>query len=171
MRNNDLVWYACYGSNLSYDRFLHYIQGGWYEGKWYEPCSDPTPPRDSRIRSFQGRMYFANRSRWEGKGAAFFDPDGEESVIMRLYLITREQLAHVKTKECDRAEWYGREVRLGEEDGIPVITLTSVSPNPFNAPCARYVEVIRNALIKECGISEQETGEYLNRCLKGGITE
>lgn len=171
MNKTNPVWYACYGSNLSYDRFLHYIQGGWYEGKWHKRCADPTPPADSRIRFYKGRMYFANRSRWEGKGAAFFDPDGEESVIMRLYLITREQLDHVKTEECDRDEWYGREVCLGEEDGIPVITLTSVRPNPFNAPSARYVEVIRNALIAECGMAEEDADVYLKNCLEGGRSE
>lgn len=170
MRNTDLVWYACYGSNLSYDRFLHYLEGGEYEGRRYKRCSDPTPPRDSRIRSFRGRMYFANHSRWERKGAAFFDPAGEDAVIMRLYLITREQLNYVKTEECDRDEWYGHEVRLGEEDGIPVITLTSVRPNPYNAPSARYVEVIRNAMIHECGITEEDADDYLNRCMKGGMT-
>ena len=28
MRENDKVWYACYGSNLSAERFSYYIEGG-----------------------------------------------------------------------------------------------------------------------------------------------
>lgn len=28
MKDNDKVWYACYGSNLCADRFKYYILGG-----------------------------------------------------------------------------------------------------------------------------------------------
>ena len=48
MEKNNLVWYACYGSNLLKKRFLCYIQGGKIEGckKSYFGCDDKSPPID-----------------------------------------------------------------------------------------------------------------------------
>ena len=165
MNKNDKVWYACYGSNLSAERFRHYIQGGEYEGKVYGACVNTDLWETSMVRRYPGRMYFGNRShRWHDHGVAFYDPEGEGTVIMRLYLITWEQLMHVRDWEGASDRWYGNIVPLDEEDGVPVFTLTSLRRNPGNYPGNLYMCLIKRALVEECGIPEDEAGKYLAEC-------
>lgn len=167
--NDNLIWYACYGSNLNSERFRCYIAGGQYRGKgrYLDPCEDPTLWRDSRFIRVPGRMHFAKEiSSWGEGGVAFYRPESEGTVIMRLYLITREQFRHVQKKEGRGADWYGLKVPLGEMDGIPVMTLTSVNRVfPENRPCEDYLNTIRDALINECGMTVDETERYLEECL------
>jgi len=42
----NLVWYACYGSNIMYERFMYYIQGEIFFGnnRPHTGCNDKTPP-------------------------------------------------------------------------------------------------------------------------------
>ncbi len=44
----DYVWYACYGSNLLYERFKCYILGGTFNGngRYHDGCQDKTLPKD-----------------------------------------------------------------------------------------------------------------------------
>ena len=59
---NEYIWYVSYGSNMCFERFSRYIEGGYCErnGKDYEPCSDPTLPTESVAVEILGDMYFAN---------------------------------------------------------------------------------------------------------------
>ena len=165
MKENDNVWYACYGSNLHADRFRYYIEGGLcpYNGVQYEGCGDRTTWTDSRIRRFPGDLYFANVSgTWDGKGVAFYDPNGSGTVVMRLYRITWGQLLQVQRQEGDHPMWYGRLVPLGtEQDGVPVYTFTSAQRGTPNPPAAAYLELIRDALINECGLRKEAAETYL----------
>ena len=168
--NNDLVWYACYGSNVYSERFKYYILGGefWESKRRIGRCADPTLWRDSRVMRVPGRMHFAkNLSGWGPFGVAFFRPEEEGTTIMKLYLITEEQFQHVKNEEGPGENWYGHEVSLGELEGIPVRTLTSRSlAHPFNLPSAAYIDTIMAGLVLECGLSEKEAEEYLQECQK-----
>ncbi len=161
----DYVWYACYGSNLSADRFRCYIEGGLCKenGNVYTGCrKDRSLWTDSRIRRYPGRIYFANKSSaWEEKGVAFYDPDAKGETIMRLYRITKEQLQEVQKQEGLWPQWYGRMIELGTEDGLPVYTITNEVPITRNAPSEKYLSLIRRALIQECGVPEDEAEEYL----------
>ena len=51
MKNQDLVWYVAYGSNMLYERFMCYINGGQFRdnGRDHEICLDTTPPRENDI--------------------------------------------------------------------------------------------------------------------------
>ena len=72
-----LVWYASYGSNLLYNRFLCYIQGGEIEGanKVYPGCRDRTPPIMDKQIVIPHELYFSKHSNiWENKGVAFIKP-------------------------------------------------------------------------------------------------
>lgn len=166
----EYVWYACYGSNLCAERFRCYIEGGICadNGKRYRGCiKNKSLWIGSKIRRFPGKMFFAQESgSWGGKGVAFFDPDGDGEVIMRLYKITTEQLDEVQDQECNKPYWYGRKVELGfDEDGCRIITITNGVDIPSNLPADNYLSLIKRALVNECGIPELEATNYLSLCL------
>ncbi len=162
MKENDKVWYACYGSNLNSDRFRAYIQGtvNPVNGIPEKGCTDKSLWTDTKVQSFRGQLYFAKSSgKWEHGGVAFIDPDTDGTIYMRLYLITREQFLEVQKQE---GAWYSRRVDLGiAEDGNPIYTFTSATRTASNSPCNRYLELIRNALVTECRLSKDEADRYL----------
>ena len=166
--DDDLVWYAGYGSNLSSERFACYISGGTCaeNGRTYPGSSDPTPPRAEMRCSYHGRLYFGNNSSsWGGCGVAFFDPNPknkDEYVYMKRYLVTRRQLHDVMAQEGRSANWYGRLVCLEVDNfGIPVYTLTSENLRPENKPSAAYTELIATVLRGEFGLKKKHVEQYL----------
>ena len=171
-KDSDRVWYAGYGSNLSAERFACYIQGGVCRenGKTYDGCTDRTLWTDSCLRDYPGRMYFGQKSRsWKendaAKGVAFYDPAQPGKTHMRLYQISRAQLHEVQAQEGLSPNWYGRLVTLGvHEDGCPIYTFTSEVRQEPNAPSEAYLNLIRTALIEECGLTGAEADAYLNIC-------
>ncbi len=161
---SDRVWYACYGSNLSSKRFGYYIYGGYFEAqdRPYKGCTDTTPWSASEIKTFKGRIYFGNRSqRWHDGGVAFFKPDGDGQVLMRLYQITWGQLQDVQIQEGIGDGWYDDCHRLGEHQGLPVYTLTAKRLPFSNPPCDDYLDLIARALHEECGMTEEGAKRYL----------
>lgn len=148
----NLVWYACYGSNLLRSRFMHYIEGGSPEGisRAYEGCSNKDPPRGDKQIEIPHELYFSKKSRtWENKAVAFVKSEKNRSsgTLGRMYLITREQFQEVARQENGLSpdctsfeidfekviskedvivsdEWYGRVIQLGYEDGYPIFTIT-----------------------------------------------
>lgn len=151
-KDTDYVWYAAYGSNLSNERFLNYIEGGVYRltGKYCDGCSDKSRWIDECIKSYKGEMYYGNNSgSWEGKGVAFFDSSKDNFVKMRLYKITREQFHQIQGHEGKSASWYGKRECLDVlEDGCEVYTLTSESRREPVAPCDKYYKLIIGELGK-----------------------
>lgn len=103
----NLLWYVCYGSNLSGARFLCYIQGG--TPKWskrsYTGCINKSLPLASEKCSIRHQLYFARDSEpWCGGGVAFIKsnplPACEKRVTLgRKYLITKDQFIHVVLQE------------------------------------------------------------------------
>ena len=158
------IWYAAYGSNLSAVRFACYIEGGVCKqnGKFYAGCRDTSLWTASELRKFDGRLYFGNQSgSWGGKGVAFYDENGQASVQMRLYKITREQLLDVRDQEGKSDTWYGRLVCLGiDADGTEIYTLTSKYLRPENAPSDEYKHLLESALTKECGYTANSVKRY-----------
>lgn len=149
----EMVWYAAYGSNLCAERMACYLQGGACPetGISHIGCSDPSLWQDDFARVLRGDVYFANQSgRWNGQGAAFFDPAGRGHVVMRLYKITRAQAREVQEQEGMSPLWYGRTYCLGvETDGLPIITFTSVQRGQQNKPDEAYMNVLCRG-IREC---------------------
>ena len=167
LHDDDKVWYASYGSNLSEERFLCYVKGGVApNGRPYTGCSDKTLWDADFTADVPGRMYFARESKsWDGGGVAFFLPEGEGETHMRFYRITYGQLKDIQEQEGNTPGWYGNMALLGVYRGLPAFTLTSKRPQRQNAPADSYISLIRKALINECGISETEAAGYLDRCL------
>ena len=165
---SDGVWYACYGSNLSQMRFACYIFGGTCRenGKTYPGSRDRSYWKALETESFGGTLYFGSSSpSWNGKGVAFYDPEGPGSTQMRLYQISRTQLTDVQRQEGSSADWYGRTVCLGIKDNMPIYTLTSEKRHPDHAPDAAYVDLLYKALIQECLYTPREAKRYLKNHL------
>ena len=148
----DLVWYASYGSNLLYDRFMCYIKGGYCKenDRYYEGCTDKTEPEYKRSIPIHHELYFAKNSpSWDDKGVAFIKSRRDEKALThgRMYLITREQFTQVVRQENKKSPsysgitidfektiaqgqsminegWYRRVICLGKEDGYPIFTFT-----------------------------------------------
>lgn len=140
--DKELVWYACYGANLSRERFLT---------RYISACSDKTPPRGDRPYIFHAPLYFGGPSNQWGGGVAFLanHRDSGKTVFGRAYLITREQLGQIQIEEGPRRHWYGRQLALGSLDGHPVYTLTREKEYDFTAPAPapeNYLAVIRAGL-------------------------
>ena len=169
-RDNEPVLYACYGSNLSSERFSYYISGGIFNGHPYEGCRDKTLWSDSTLMTFPGNIYFGNSSpKWHGDGVAFYDPSAEGKVLMRLYKITWGQLRDVQKQEGMLDGWYDDCHYLGDYEyyspcymdtfeQIPIFTLTAKDLPFSNPPHDEYKELIIKALYEEM-LGEPGSGE------------
>ena len=58
------IWYVAYGSNLSRERFCHYLRGGRPDGveRDYPGCRDTSDELDNFGLLITGGIYFAGRS-------------------------------------------------------------------------------------------------------------
>ncbi len=169
LQNDDPVWYACYGSNLSENRFACYIRGGICEQnkRRYAGCTNKTIWTDTKIQEMPGRMYFAKHSSaWSDKGVAFYLPETYGRTVMKLYKITYGQLKEVQQQEGSSLSWYGHMVCLGFDTGLPIMTFTSENRQEQNEPDEAYLTLIHDALINECGLKKSVAERYLKDCLK-----
>lgn len=158
LRGEDEIWYACYGSNLSEERFRCYIEGGKCEqnGITYSGCSDKIIWSDDKTAAFEGELYFGNKSgSWNGKGVAFFDPDVMSVTFMRLYKIKFSQFLELRKMEGASPNWYGRIVCLGVKDNTPIYTLTSETRRPANTPSRAYLKLLANAMRDELELTDE----------------
>lgn len=167
---DDVIWYAGYGSNLGKERFMCYIEGGICREnrKEYDGCTNKQLVSDADDHAwFPGQMYFGNKSgTWNGKGVAFYDPKASGRTFMRMFKITWQQLKEIQKQEGPSAKWYGRIQALGiHADGCQIYTLTSEIRHTFNAPDDSYLSLITKALIEENGFTENEANRYLTLCL------
>jgi hypothetical protein len=72
-----------------------------------------------------------------------------------MYLITRNQLEDISGQEGRGENWYNHSVKLGEQDGIEIITITNKGRRDFQKPSNAYLEVIRMG-IKETYIDMED---------------
>lgn len=102
---NNLVWYACYGSNLKKERFLCYIKGGRQRGckKYFKGCTDKSLPIASEKFIIPYQLYFAKESKaWNG-GVAFIKSklniNDKKFAFGRVYLIKKQQFVQILRQE------------------------------------------------------------------------
>ena len=159
---DDYLWYASYGSNLNYNRFMDYINS----------CDNTTAPIASKPVLINHKLYFANKSYlWENKGVAFIDPkeDKNEVTLGRMYLITKDQFKQIKQLEGSK---YQNKVRLGAYDGREIVTFTDYEVNEENIPSERYVEIIQKGLRETYkNLSKKEVVEYLDCRINRNIAD
>ncbi len=133
---DDHVWYACYGSNMLFDRFKEYIDG----------CDDKSVPAESREYVFPHPIYFGGKSiTWGHCGTAFLDVDEPGKALGRIYKICRSQYKKIKRSEGPR---YGREIDLGKIDGIPVVTFTNKDEQRQKAPSCEYYDTVLRGMME-----------------------
>ena len=172
-RREDYVWYVSYGSNMLYDRFIHYIKGGAYKGggACHEPCEDVTPPLAVRCCDVPFDMYYGNSSgSWDGGGVSFLDITKPGHAKGVAYLITEEQFRHVSCEENGGVApehsigWYNKVVDLEMMDGIRTVTFTNDELREYNEPADAYMDTLAKGLRENYPeMTEEEIGEYLEK--------
>lgn len=188
---DNYVWYACYGSNISTDRFLCYINGGTAIGALTseEGCKDNAMPIKIKNISIKKQQYFAKSAmRWQSQGVAFLGPDSEDVTLGRMYLITKEQFEDVVKQEngisvydelfidMDGIKslgemevfkgWYGNIVYLGDSEGYPIVTFTgsyTEYTKEMNAPSEAYIKMIASGIKENYDIQLEELIDYFLR--------
>ncbi len=193
------VWYAAFGSNLSCDRFLVYLNGGRASGSVGSTpgARDNTAPKRSTVQfTAHGLRFGGQSSRWSGGGVAFLDSvEGGHRTALRLYDITAEQFEDVFAQENRLDEpipidlvhaeasgwvdltdrWYGRVLCLGRHDDLPIFTITSPDPPPLNRPHPSYLQTIVTGLTTSVDgtrfpfVDAAEAHEYLLRARGSGL--
>lgn len=171
----DYLWYVSYGSNMDYDRFMCYIEGGSYEGsRYHPPCEDTTAPVAVRAIEIPYGMYFGNSSgSWQGRGVSFLDVTHSGKSLGVAYLITGEQFEHVVFEEnAGRPQnrdygWYEDTINLAPMDGFEVKTITNVEPRIPNEPCDDYCRTLLRGIAQHWNeLSEEEIEDYLKSCMR-----
>jgi len=164
------VWYVGYGSNIHEQRFLCYTKGGTprFGKRCNKGCTDKTLPVEKRPMTINYPLYFAlpdketKTSNWGDGGVAFIDPreDKRLKTLCRMWKITKGQYDEVKAQEG--RSWYGKELRLGEEDETPVCTITHdpVLKNIIR-PSDAYIKTIALGLTEAYPFTSEEIVDYL----------
>ncbi|ONI37908.1 hypothetical protein AN639_01060 [Candidatus Epulonipiscium fishelsonii] len=143
----EYVWYASYGSNILYERFLYYIKGGKFNNREYLGCENTQLPLEDEPILIPYQLYFGNSSpTWGGSGVAFLDVEVSGITMGRMYLITRDQFEDIWEQEGNYKNWYNKVVCLGEKDGIEILTFTNETRRPANPPSETYLEIIKKGI-------------------------
>ncbi|MGM0581391.1 MAG: hypothetical protein ACQETL_11965 [Bacteroidota bacterium] len=188
IKQEDYVWYASYGSNISTERFMCYIQGGKPEGatRTYQGCVDQSPPIDQKPIKIPYELYFAKSAGvWNGGGVCFISPEKNENAytLGNMYLITRQQFMEVVQQEnstkksikidFEKAQkekslvvrknsWYGNLLNLGKKENAPIFTFTNENyiSNEINSPNQHYLKTIIKGLITTHQLNQSELEAY-----------
>lgn len=175
----DFIWYVGYGSNLSEQRFLCYIRGGTplFGKRENNGCKgDQTLPAENRSIVIHYPLYFAlpnnltETSNWGRGGVAFIGHKEDKGLktFCRMWKITREQYKEVRKQEG--CSWYGKEIQLGENSGLPIYTITNKAIlNNILRPSDEYIKTIALGLKETYNLTEEEIADYL--ITKAGIRE
>lgn len=177
--SKNYVWYVGYGSNLCKERFLCYILGGKFKwgGSRAKGCFDKSLPEADKPIRIPYSLYFAHpSSSWGKKGVAFLslikESSDKEWTWGRMWKITYEQYKDVRKQEGE--ELYNHEIYLGEEDGIPIYTIThKPMMHQFIEPSDKYLKTIILGLKETCALPDDEIVSYLmkKQGIKGEISE
>jgi hypothetical protein len=185
---NTHIWYASYGSNISSDRFMCYIQGGKPEGatRTYKGCTDKTPPIAEKPIQIPHELYFAKEAGvWNGGGVCFINPVENElnETLGKMYLISHQQFIELVQQENNASKpleidfekaqnqksliikkdgWYGNLLHLGEEWDAPIFTFTieNYLLSEINAPNLHYLKTIVKGLLATHRLSPSELEAY-----------
>lgn len=165
--NKSYVWYACYGSNINFERFKLYIEGD-KKGKLstYNGCKDKTLPIGYRKYIIKHPIYFASHSiKWNG-GVAFLDYENKGKCYGRMYKITLDQFIDVFNQE-HIMKFYNAILLLGIIDDTPILTFTAKHKLEETKPSVKYIHTIRNGIMETYHEEKEMVSEYL----KEHITE
>lgn len=188
-RDEELVWYAGYGSNLLAERFAAYMIG-------LPPPNSPggiaeSGARDSRLprAEWTGEINFeivfaGAADKWGGGAVAFVDPTpGSGKAYVRAFLVTVEQLEDLHRQENRSTEvrpvdldqlvaegsvtlqdgWYS-DLLVGatHEDGRPIVVVAGPEQPELGAPHKSYLTTMASGLSTDFGLSHDEICDYLS---------
>jgi hypothetical protein len=158
---NHLIWYASYGSNINYERFLLYIIGESKDFYGVEisniGCDDKSLPLKDVLYEFNYPVYFAKpKNRWGG-GVAFLDIRKKGHSFGRAYLVTKEQFKSIMIQE---GSWYNIEVDLGIYEGYPIKTFTGFHMD-IAKPSYSYTQTIKDGLY-QLGVNKEMIEKLFN---------
>ena len=167
--DEDYVWYACYGSNINYKRFMYYINGD-ISGKYSSVtgCVDKSKPIEERKYLFNCPIYFAGTSKSWGGGMAFLDYENAGMAYGKIYKIKMFQFKEILKQE-QSCKLYDILIMVDYIDEIPVLTFTSKHKlnNIIQKPSNLYLKVIKEGiqeLYKE--LNAKEISDYLEEMQK-----
>jgi len=184
LATDDLVWYVAYGSNMRAARFGCYISGGRPRGarRAYLGCRDQTPPHRDVGVHLTGRLTFAGTSTVWGGGMAFYNPHADGELAARAYLLTFGQLSDVVAQEVRQPvgsdlafdggvgqRWampsgiYETLLHVGDRDGLPMLTVTSLQNLEPAAPSGPYLRTMLDGLDEAFGWTADDRVHYLLR--------
>ena len=174
--NQEYVWYVGYGSNLNKQRFLCYILGGTpkYGCKPNEGCINKTLPPEVRAIKIPYVLYFAlpkgrkKTFNWGEGGVAFIAPEKVEDknlwTLGRMWKITKDQ--HEEVKEQEGQPLYDHEICIGEDNGIPIYTITNKRRLNNNIPPnKRYLKTIALGLKETYNMDNEEFSKFYDSCI------
>ena len=148
-KDEDYVWYACYGSNINYKRFMYYINGD--PNKKYSEssgCKDKSLPKEERQYVFENPIYFAGHSKKWGCGVAFLDYEHKGKSYGKIYKIKMNQFKEILEQE-QKNKLYDAILIVDYIDDLPVFTFSAKHKlyDLLNKPSDLYIEVIKKGLM------------------------
>ncbi len=183
------VWYATYGTGLSREHFMQFINGGQFGSKTvrtYPGCSDTTPPLKTTFMALPHELYFAGNSETWGGGFVRIDPtvDRSQHTLSRAYLISMQQFKEIIAQEnfrdhmvslpLDAAKKHGHApigdgsgnyeelVYCGVKEGYPVYSVTTGLPRQaYNPPAPAYTQLLCQGLSENKRLGTEGAMEYL----------
>lgn len=171
--SNCYVWYACYGSNINFKRFMYYINGD--ENEKYSTnkgCTDKSLPIEERKYIFNRPIYFAGKSKRWGGGMAFLDYEHAGKSYGKIYKLKLSQFKEILQQEQSN-RLYDAILLIDYIDKIPVLTFTAkYKLKNLANPSDKYIKVIEDGLIDLYdNLDKKEIEEYLkssidNNCEK-----
>ena len=146
------VWYVAYGSNLSRERFGHYVDA----------------PLDDRPTTIGHPVWFGGESViWTG-GRAYLDHEAAPGrvTLARAWLLDTAQWDHLHAQE-NRGGNYPVVLDLGEHQGVPMRTFTCADrhdPAAGTRPAIEYLRAIATGLHEAHGLDAEAAATYLVGC-------
>lgn len=148
--DEDYVWYACYGSNINYERFMYYINGDINEKySTFDGCSDKSLPVEQKPYIFECPIYFAgNSKKWNGGGFAFLDYEHNGKSYGKVYKLKMSQFKDILKQE-QRCILYDAVLLVDYIEDIPVFTFSAKHKlnDLLQEPSEQYIEIIKKGLL------------------------
>lgn len=177
------VWYVAYGSNLCLDRLRCYLSGGRPPGalRTYPGDGRASDPVDMEPTWLEGGLRFAGRSSVWGGGVACYDPQADDRVAARAYLISFEQACDLVAHEIRQSAGIDPGVRqamlhgsarisTGLYDSLlsvgtlrdrPMVTLAATNDPRPTPPTATYLSTVAAGLAETYRWSSETIADYL----------
>ncbi|OEL32083.1 Histone deacetylase 5 [Dichanthelium oligosanthes] len=179
------VWYASFGSNMWKPRFLCYIQGGKAEGMSIPCCGsrDTSSPRGTmwktvphRLEQFNDILFQENRLVLEdGKDGNVVYPDSPLIGSSEMEFISTNKAIHL---EPIKDSWYSNVLYLGDEDELPILTMTCPSSDierlkygelPLAPPSKTYAATLIKGLVEGEQLDADGAANYINAAATRGL--